>query len=187
MTTKVCSKCNVEKPLDQFYLAPRYRLGVSGHCKACKGLYAKIRNSDPLVKENDRKVRRMRDRSEEHRKYREKYPEKCKAKYNKWRIANMARAAEKSARYRAAKLNATPPWLSAIELAQIQEMYDIADAKTMQTGVKYHVDHIHPLQGDGFTGLHVPWNLQILTALENKAKNNRPPVVEKHLFWESLL
>ena len=70
---------------------------------------------------------------------------------------------------RARQLRATPPW---VENSAFNSIYYEAQKLTKQTGVEYHVDHIIPLKHDLVCGLHVPWNLQILTATENLKKKN---------------
>lgn len=70
---------------------------------------------------------------------------------------------------------ATPPWLTADELHQMRALY--AEAK--RRGLT--VDHIHPLNGKKLSGLHVPWNLQLLTRAENSRKrNNFEPETTHH-------
>ena len=67
--------------------------------------------------------------------------------------------------------NATPLWLTDAEKQEMADLYLEAATRTIQTGVKHHVDHIIPLQGKTVCGLHVPWNLQVIEAIENLKKS----------------
>jgi hypothetical protein len=87
--------------------------------------------------------------------------------------ANKERYIAASARRRASQDSATPTWLTAVDKAIIQEMYDVSEARYIQTGIKHHVDHIVPINGKGVAGMHVPWNLQVITAHENLSKGWR--------------
>jgi hypothetical protein len=99
--------------------------------------------------------------------------EKVKQAAKKWRVNNKHKILAYNSARRASKSQATPPWLTKDHLREISETYK--DARLMQeaTGIEHHVDHIEPLLGTNSCGLHVPWNLQILTAEENLRKGNR--------------
>ena len=90
-----------------------------------------------------------------------------------YRKANPAKFNAANAKRRAAKLNATPSWLTKEDYNQMQVFYTEAQQLTLSTGVQHHVDHIYPLQGETVCGLHVPSNLQVLTATENMGKSNK--------------
>ena len=68
---------------------------------------------------------------------------------------------------------ATPKWLTKKEKAEIRQLYQIAIIMSKTTGEQYVVDHIVPLRGNDVCGLHVPWNLRVITQEENLKKSNK--------------
>ena len=101
--------------------------------------------------------------------------ERARAIKAAWKARNPEADHEyRTRRYRATK-QASPPWLTEEHRAQMAAIY--TEAKT-RPGGPWHVDHIVPLLGKNVSGLHVPWNLQILPAAENCRKGNRLSDVE---------
>ncbi len=66
-----------------------------------------------------------------------------------------------------------PKWLSEDQLKAIKTEYALSQWCSEVMGIKYHVDHIVPLKGKDVCGLHVPWNLQVIPAVENIRKSNK--------------
>jgi hypothetical protein len=69
--------------------------------------------------------------------------------------------------------NATPRWLTSQQKTEIRQLYQIAITMSKTTGERYVVDHIVPLISDEVCGLHVPWNLRVITQEENLRKSNK--------------
>ena len=69
--------------------------------------------------------------------------------------------------------DATPPWLTRKQKSEIRQLYQIAVTMSKTTGEQYVVDHIVPLQSHEVCGLHVPWNLRVITQEENLKKSNK--------------
>lgn len=74
------------------------------------------------------------------------------------------------AKRRAAQRHACPKWLTPEQTAEIKSLYKQASRTTDSKGNKLHVDHIVPLRGKMVSGLHVPWNLRLMTKRENFRK-----------------
>jgi hypothetical protein len=68
---------------------------------------------------------------------------------------------------------ATPKWLAPAERLQMRNLYVQARKMTELTRERYVVDHIVPLRGEDVCGLHVPWNLRVITQEENLKKSNK--------------
>lgn len=65
--------------------------------------------------------------------------------------------------------------LARMFIPQTAEFYKEARRLTEETGVNYVVDHYWPINGKGSCGLHVPWNLRVITEAENYSKGNKEP------------
>lgn len=127
-----------------------------------------------------------------HADYRMAKPEKTRARQTAYRTANREKIRARNAAWRAANpayhvayyaadpekkragdqlrrarvRQATPPWLTKEERSAMRRLRTEAKALGMST------DHIVPIKGKNVSGLHVPWNLQILSLTENVIKSN---------------
>ena len=86
---------------------------------------------------------------------------------------NLPKFAAYEAKRRAIKMQRTPTWLTEDDNWMIEQTNEFAALRTKMFGFAWHVDHIVPLQGKLVSGLHVPWNLQVIPAVENIAKHNK--------------
>lgn len=87
-------------------------------------------------------------------------------------VENREDYAKRSRLRRAQMKLATPVWLTEAQRTEMKYRQEEAKAISVDTGVLHHVDHIVPLQSNIVCGLHVPWNLRIITAQENAEKGN---------------
>jgi hypothetical protein len=90
-----------------------------------------------------------------------------KRQYNK---ANTSKITALSAKRRAGIKTRCPIWA---DLTEINTIYKQATRRSLIEGIKYHVDHIIPLNGDLVSGLHVQDNLQVIPASLNLSKSNQ--------------
>ena len=117
------------------------------------------------------------------RKWREANREHIAGKVSKWGEENRHKRCASQAKRRSLKLSASPSWLTPEHHAEIEKMYSEAWRATKLTGVEHHVDLIEALQGKDRCGLHVHWNLQVLSAFENISKGNR---TVRHFHWKKV-
>jgi len=144
---KQCNTCSEVKSMDSFYNSKLNTNGKINKCITCYNAYHKKK----YYENHEYRLKQQSDR--------------CKNNLDKNRARNAKR--------RARKLNATPKWLTKQQNQAIIEVYKEAKRLEELTGNTYHVDHIVPLINKNVCGLHVPWNLQVLSASENMSKSNK--------------
>jgi hypothetical protein len=103
------------------------------------------------------------------KKYKKDNPDLCKA------IANRRTAGKRSSSIR----------LSPEQNKKFLEIYKEVRALNKFKPRSHNVDHIVPLKHDSICGLHVPWNVQILTQEENSSKTNKWDGTYDNESWRS--
>tara|TARA_R110002020_G_scaffold148803_3_gene324877 strand:+ start:1464 stop:1964 length:501 start_codon:yes stop_codon:yes gene_type:complete len=158
--SKVCNSCLKNKSLHEYHKAKNGKFGKKSYCKDCSNAKGRLQKSTPEAKA----------RVSEYNKF---YCREKKRKANtSWIKRNYDHVLAYNSSRRAGIGKATPKWLNEEQKYEIESFYALSRALRIISGVKHHVDHIIPLQGENVCGLHVPWNLQVLTAYDNMSKGN---------------
>ena len=160
---KTCTKCLVEQTLMGFHKDASRKDGLRNRCKTCVAVYMQknyTANRTSIIKKANVWVEANRG--------------KHNAKCNLWAKNNPDKVNARTARRHASKIKATPACVLASPDFQwmITEAYALAKLREKMLGGSWEVDHIVPLRGKMVSGLHAPWNLQVVQLHVNRRKSN---------------
>ena len=150
---KTCNKCNITKSLPEF---PKHK-GMSGgyrnQCKPCVALRLKVYHTNPIVIKRKQTLNATPEKKLKQKEYQSEYHSRLEV-IQRRKITHRTYKQFNKAKRRAIKLKATLPGYS----KDIKLIYNACPNNS-------HVHHIIPLCAhiDKVCGLHVPWNLEILT------------------------
>ena len=170
---RTCIDCGLEAhteaDLELFVKRKSRKHGRENRCKSChaKGSQKwKAENKERHLEYNKQWYNKNKERVAEYGKqWRIENRERLTELSKQWKQDNPDKCNAYTAKRRATKLQATPPWFDR-EKRRIEFLYTTAQLKGL------HVDHIVPLQHELACGLHTVANLQLLTPEENRSKSN---------------
>jgi hypothetical protein len=166
-----CTCCGSNKEPEMFKKDSRKKNGYASICKQCaagqSSKYYESNREAIRAKPVNLEKKRQSDKESYAR-----HKEKRLAYIKEWMQNNPEKVVSNNATRRARKRQAYPEWLTKQDKIDIRVKYTMAKWLSLTCFQQYHVDHIVPLKGDSVCGLHVPWNLQVLSATENLRKNN---------------
>lgn len=147
---KICRACQALLPAASYQAVPNGRLGLHSWCRSCVSEYNKVRYV--------RSIKPRLDASAPPKILPYTPLEKNKTALSR---ATPGFTNARATWYQLHKRKRLPKWLA---IDDVLPLYALADKFGLT------VDHIVPLNGKTVSGLHVPWNLQLLTRSENSRK-----------------
>ena len=182
-----CKVCQNERNKDpkrilyrkEYYSDPEVKKATSEYVKTPERKKAKSEyDKSPKAKQEKQKRRKTPEYKKQEKEYRErpkikkinKEAKETRKKRNP--IAYSAKTTALTVKRNNAKLKRTPKWLTKEQFNEIEEFYTLSYELRWLSEEQLQVDHIVPLQGKNVSGLHVPWNLQILPKSQNRSKHN---------------
>ena len=168
------------EPCKHGHIAPRKTKGSCVECLKVEWQQAAEKRADYFVQYN--KKEEVKEKKHEwYLKNRERVievantrpPEVLRGYRNAWKQNNLTQVRADTKARRRKHRQATPPWLTRKQRSEIRQIYQIAITMSQTTGEQYVVDHVIPLRSDAVCGLHVPWNLRVMTQEENLRKSNK--------------
>jgi 5-methylcytosine-specific restriction endonuclease McrA len=175
---KLCNKCQIHKEIQLFRKNIKSKDGLQHTCILCQKELDAQHYRKNITKYKEHNARYYSENIEIAKQYYKDNVQLLTENYKKYKQDNAGQYSSYTAKRDTAKLKRTPKWLTKIQLNEIKDIYIKASELTKLSGTKHEVDHIIPIQGKTASGLHVPWNLQILTQSENGTKGNR--LLEKY-------
>ena len=192
---KSCVTCGESKELEFFYRRKDSPDGYRNDCKLCRKAKSHSNYFSDLVNKRAWHREHHREKMELNpnwyaeyyaankekmsvynaKGYRERYRAKRLVQAKQWAQDNPGMANANKKAYKVAKINACPPWVrSNPELMWVMsQVYELAVMRSEMFGFPWHVDHVVPLRGKVVSGLHVPWNLQVIPGVDNMSKSNK--------------
>ena len=164
----ICSRCHEDKILSEF---PKSKTCVSGYrsyCVSCKN-----KQTASYYYKDKAKHRASAD------KWVAENPEKVLEIKKSWKKRNPLQVKTDNAKRSALKRSASVNWDLELTEFVFEEAHHLRGLRDSTTGVKWHVDHVVPLQGKQVCGLHVWNNFAVIPATINLKKSNKYAISEE--------
>jgi hypothetical protein len=197
LVARECVECKEFLCISNYSRHVGTNLGYNTRCKPC------MKTPDKVEKRNTGKRDRRRKDPETNLQKKREYNNKTKQKRSQvhkiWAAKNKSKLALQSNNWKKRNYDHIYDYNRKREMLkkgceiqlpiscqnEIKKIYK--DCKNLNTNssVKYSVDHIIPIKNNNVCGLHVPWNLTIITKSENSSKKNKFDFTYDNNSWRN--